>query len=1498
MIRDMASGDLGQKTNFGALLRNAHFTVLLAVAAMLATQTGCVSPAGMAQDTAAEAESEQMTTAAQVEALQAEVAALETEVAAAQAATGTAQTMAAQAQEDAGDAQAAAGAAQDQIAGIEAESTAAIAAARATAASAQDQVDMMMAEAHRASAVMIDAGQIDPNLLNFDSAQVFLAGPESIYISSIGYGDDTFSALLRYRGGTTATVEHIFGSAGKLIPDSVDLSRTELTLVAPDTLEVAFVGVGGNGYTGQLRYTGDNRLQVAGIRVVTLPPTAEELVAAAEARADAAIAEARAAADAAVADAAARLAAVEAESAADIAEAQAAVDAALDKVDMMMADAHRPSAVMIDAVRIDPSLLNLDHARVSLAGPESIYVAGIKYGDDTYSALMRYRGGTTATLDKVFGPTGKLIPDSVDLSHTELKLVAPDVLDVANVGVGGQGYSGQLRYAGDNRFEVIGLTAVKLPPTPEEMMAQTEARAAASIAEARAAADASAAEAEAARAAVAEAEDRLAAVEAESAAAIAEARAALAGARDKVDMMMADAHRPSAVMIDADRIDPSLLSLDQARVSLAGPESIYISGIKYGDDTYSALMRYRGGTTATLDKVFGPTGKLIPDSVDLSHTELKLVAPDVLDIANVGVGGQGYSGQLRYAGDNRFEVIGLTAVKLPLTPEELAAATVAKAEAMAAAGIAEARAEADASTADAEAARAAVAEAEDRLAAVEAESAAAIAEARAALAGARDTVDMMMAEAHRPSAVMIDADRIDPSLLNLDHARVSLAGPESIYVAGIKYGDDTYSASMRYRGGTTATLDKVFGPTGKLIPDSVDLSHTELALVAPDVLDIANVGVGGQGYSGQLRYAGDNRFEVIGLTAVKLPPTPEELAAATIAKAEAMAAAGIAEARAEADASAADAEAARAAVAEAKDRLAAVEAESAAAIAEARAALAGARDKVDMMMADAHRPSVVMISADQIDPGLLNLNAAQVSLAGPESVYISSIRYAGDTYSALLRYRGGTTATVENIYGPTGKLIPDSVDLSQTELTLIEPDILGVAYVGVGRTGYSGQLRYAGDNRLEVVGIRPVTLPPTADELVAAARAQAAAGVAEARASADVAVAGARTAADSAVAEARAAAEAAVAAAEADAAAAKAAAAAARAEIEALKLELAPMGGVVISGDLDMRRLNLDAATVSVAGPDSIYVSGIGYGMKDYAVRLRHESGYTGVAEKLYDTADGIMPALDLSAPAVTAVARDTLVISNVGIGGEAYAVSFQALPDGMIVITPRSLGHRVRTAAELMRDELVAAAAGSRVVHGFAAGAPQPDEGAWTVAGGRVSQTDPGATHAKFGVHNVPPADAATLYGVTAYADAAARAGMGLHFLASGTPRSANTWNYGDSYLVWITQEVGFYDTGHAHVQLYQSLDGNRLMWLNSTKIARSLDTELTLEALYQPGDCPPMAAAGSCAGSISVFVDGTEQFKVMATGEVSAQAADTVALRTLGGPVYFLDLYVVSAE
>ena len=128
-------------------------------------------------------------------------------------------------------------------------------------------------------------------------------------------------------------------------------------------------------------------------------------------------------------------------------------------------------------------------------------------------------------------------------------------------------------------------------------------------------------------------------------------------------------------------------------------------------------------------------------------------------------------------------------------------------------------------------------------------------------------------------------------------------------------------------------MEQVYGPQGKLIPDTVGLTQTELAFVAPDVLDVAYVEVGGQGYAGQLRYAGGNRLEVAGIRQVTLPPTRRsryggQAAAAEVAEAEAAAAAAVAEAEAMAAAAVSEAEAAEAAA----------EAAAGAAIAEAEAA--------------------------------------------------------------------------------------------------------------------------------------------------------------------------------------------------------------------------------------------------------------------------------------------------------------------------------------------------------------------------------------------------------------------------------------------------------------------------------------------------------------------------------------------------------------------------------
>ena len=230
---------------------------------------------------------------------------------------------------------------------------------------------------------------------------------------------------------------------------------------------------------------------------------------------------------------------------------------------MMMTE--QPAALMVAADRLDLSRLDLDSARVSLAGPDSVYVSSIRYGDETYSALLKYQGGTTATVEQVFGPAGMLIPATVGLGQTELAFVPPDVLDIAYVEVGGKGYSGQLRHAGDNRLEVAAIQRIELPPTAVERLADAQAAAAAALAEARAAA---AAEVAAAQAAAADAE-------AAAAAAMRQAEAA-AAATAEVQAQMEDL-RGHRVAVPAG-LDIDLISLDAARLSVAGPDSIYIPG--------------------------------------------------------------------------------------------------------------------------------------------------------------------------------------------------------------------------------------------------------------------------------------------------------------------------------------------------------------------------------------------------------------------------------------------------------------------------------------------------------------------------------------------------------------------------------------------------------------------------------------------------------------------------------------------------------------------------------------------------------------------------------------------------------------------------------------------------------------------------------------------------------------------------------------------------------
>ena len=838
--------------------------------------------------------------------------------------------------------------------------------------------------------------------------------------------------------------------------------------------------------------------------------------------------------------------------------------------------------------------------------------------------------------------------------------------------------------------------------------------------------------------------------------------------------------------------------------------------------------------------------------------------------------------------------------------QEMVTALEAEAAALTA-QVAAAQEEAVAAQEEAVAARAEAAAAEMALSEAEvaaAQARAAAAQARAGTERAQAEVSALRAAAPAPG-LRVSPEQLDPGLLDLSAAQVTVAGPDTIYVSSIRYGGQPYSALLKYRGGTTATVERVFAADGATIPGSVDLSQTSLSLVAPNTLEVANVGVGGRGYAGQLRHTGGNELEVAGIQRVTLPPNAaqriaglqEQLAAASAEGARAQAAAGAAEAAA--GEALAELAAAAAALAEAKQTAAAAQAGMAAAVSAAQAA--AARAEAEMARAAEHQPAAVAVAAGRLMPDRLSFATARASLAGPDTIYVSSIRYDGQSYSALLKYRGGTSATVEQVYGPRGKLIPDSVGLGRTRLAFVPPDALNVSYVEVDGQGYSGRLRYAGGNRLEVAGIRRVTLPPAPAQQVAAAEAEAeAAQVAAATAAAawarQVAAAQAETEAAQVAAEAAAVASAQqVAAAQEEAAAAVAAAAQVRAELAVLMRDRA--GRRITPTAVDFNLLELDRAQVSVAGPESIYVSGIRYDGGELAARLRYTGASRGVVEQLFDPASGTLPELDLSAPAIDVLGPETMVISNVGVGGAAYSFTLRFERGGQIVISQRGQGHRVRSAAELLRDELLSSAGVRRVVSGVGEGRALPGEGVWiTSPAGVVSQIEADSSHAKFAFRNVPQPAAPTLYGVTVRAAGDRKVGYGLHFLASGTPQSGNTWNFGRSYLVWATRERDFYDTEATQVQLYQSLDGNRLMWLNSRNLLQGLTPGLTLEALYQPADCAEPMGAMPCYGSITVLVDGMEQFKVAVSPDVARGEADAVALRALGGPVEFTELYVHS--
>ena len=101
-----------------------------------------------------------------------------------------------------------------------------------------------------------------------------------------------------------------------------------------------------------------------------------------------------------------------------------------------------------------------------------------------------------------------------------------------------------------------------------------------------------------------------------------------------------------------------------------------------------------------------------------------------------------------------------------------------------------------------------------------------------------------------------------------------------------------------------------------------------------------------------------------------------------------------------------------------------------------------------------------------IDVNNLDLSKAEMSLAGPDRIYVTNIYYDNTRLSVLLKSDGAYGAT---IYGPwydDDKLLYDSYELGYAALEIKDGNTVQISDLLLGGKGYAGALTYDGATKL------------------------------------------------------------------------------------------------------------------------------------------------------------------------------------------------------------------------------------------------------------------------------------------------------------------------------------------------------------------------------------------------------------------------------------------------
>ena len=347
-----------------------------------------------------------------------------------------------------------------------------------------------------------------------------------------------------------------------------------------------------------------------------------------------------------------------------------------------------------------------------------------------------------------------------------------------------------------------------------------------------------------------------------------------------------------------------------------------------------------------------------------------------------------------------------------------------------------------------------------------------------------------------------------------------------------------------------------------------------------------------------------------------------------------------------------------------------------------------------------------------------------------------------------------------------------------------------------------------------------------------------------------------------------------------------------------VSLVLALTVGTAWSQQIIPELLDLSSARASLAGPDSVYIRSVRYDGDEYSALFRYDGVQTATVTNVYGAAGKAFPdSVDLILTGLRFRSPDRLDISDVVVNGSGFSGTLRyeggttftvdslgpseipASPEQRLAeleATNRSLEARV---ASLQGQAQASTPAATRVQRTVTIGAGRPLSGTWQVSSLTARQTDASARFAKL-VASASQISAETTVGIRARAPGSGWIGYGFHFMASASVRG-DGYGFGRSYLVWMTRDPAYYGNDTAYLQLYESFDDTTMVQLDSVAIPEQISSTLGVEATYDRS-----------SGTITVSVNDVARLTY--TVAFPIQRGTSVALRTLGGPIAFSDVYV----